>query len=52
MFGADQRDIDQIAEPPAPAALELLVKVTTKAGTDGWIYLDAAGNVKRVEYPS
>jgi hypothetical protein len=45
-------DVDHIAEPPAPAALELLVKVTTNAGADGWIYLDPAGKIKRVEFPS
>jgi len=28
-----------------------LVKVTTKSGTDGFIYLDGASNIKRVEYP-
>jgi hypothetical protein len=44
-------DIDYIAEP-APGAIELLVKVSTTAGTDGWIYLDGAGNIKRVENPS
>lgn len=45
-------DVDHIAEPPEPGALELLVKVSTKSGADGWIYLDPAGNIKRVEYPS
>ena len=45
-------DIDHIAEPPGPGALELLVKVTTTSGADGWIYLDGASNIKRVEYPS
>jgi hypothetical protein len=45
-------DIDHVAEPPGPGALELLVKVTTTAGADGWIYFDGAGNIKRVEYPS
>jgi len=44
-------DIDHVAEPPGPGALELLVKVTTKSGTDGFIYLDGASNIKRVEYP-
>jgi hypothetical protein len=32
--------------------LELLVKITTKSGADGFIYLDGASNIKRVEYPS
>ncbi len=45
-------DIDHIAEPPGPGGLELLVKVTTTSGANGWIYLDGAGNIKRVEYPS
>ena len=45
-------DVDHIAEPPGPGALELLVKVSTTAGTDGWLYLDPASNIKRVEYPS
>jgi uncharacterized protein DUF1707 len=44
-------DIDHIADPNGPGALELLVKVTTKSGADGFIYLDGAGNIKRVEYP-
>jgi hypothetical protein len=44
-------DIDHIADPP-PGTLELLVKVSTTAGTDGWIYLDGASNIKRVENPS
>ncbi|WP_123027522.1 DUF1707 SHOCT-like domain-containing protein [Mycolicibacterium stellerae] len=44
-------DIDHVAEPPGPGALELLVKVTTKSGTDGFIYLDGASNIKRVEFP-
>jgi hypothetical protein len=44
-------DIDHIAEPDGPGALELLVKVTTTSGTNGFIYLDGAGNIKRVEYP-
>jgi hypothetical protein len=45
-------DIDHIADPNGPGALELLVKITTKSGTDGFIYLDGASNIKRVEYPS
>ena len=44
-------DIDHIAEPPGPGALELLVKVTTTSGANGFIYLDGASNIKRVEYP-
>jgi Domain of unknown function (DUF1707) len=45
-------DIDHIADDPAgPGALELLVKVTTTSGADGFIYLDGASNIKRVEYP-
>ncbi|RDH75631.1 DUF1707 domain-containing protein [Mycolicibacterium moriokaense] len=45
-------DVDQIADPGGQAALELLVKVTTHSGADGFVYLDSASNVKRVEYPS
>ncbi len=45
-------DVDYIADPAGPGALELLVKVTTNSGTNGWIYLDGAGNIKRVEKPS
>lgn len=44
-------DVDHIAEPPGPGALELLVKVESTRG-DGYIYLDSAGNTKRVEQPS
>jgi hypothetical protein len=44
-------DIDHIADPSGPGALELLVKITTKSDTNGFIYLDAASNIKRVEYP-
>jgi len=45
-------DIDHIAEPGTPGALETLIRVTTKSGLDGFIYLDPAGVVKRVENPS
>ena len=45
-------DIDHIADPAGPGALELLVQVAKKSGDDGYIYLDSAGNTKRVEYPS
>ena len=45
-------DIDHIADPNGPGALELLVKITTKSDTNGFIYLDAASNIKRVEYLS
>ena len=44
-------DIDHVADPAGPGALELLVKVTTTSGADGFIYLDGASNIKRVEYP-
>lgn len=44
-------DIDHISDPAGPGALELLVKVTTTSGANGFIYLDGASNVKRVEYP-
>lgn len=29
----------------------MLVKVTTTSGMNGFIYLDGASNIKRVEYP-
>jgi hypothetical protein len=45
-------DIDHIADPAGPGTLELLVKVTTTSGANGFIYLDGASNIKRVEYPS
>lgn len=44
-------DIDLVADPGGPGGLELLIKVTTTAGPNGWIYLDGASNIKRVEYP-
>jgi hypothetical protein len=44
-------DVDHMADPP-PGALELLVKVAKKSGGDGYLYLDNAGNTKRVEYPN
>jgi hypothetical protein len=44
-------DVDHMADPP-PGALELLVKVSKKSGGDGYLYLDSAGNTKRVEYPN
>jgi hypothetical protein len=44
-------DIDELAtEPGAASDLELLIKVSGSPGY-GYIYLDAAGNTKRVEYP-
>jgi hypothetical protein len=45
-------DIDNMAGPADPPALELLVKVEKKSGGDGFIYLDAAGKTTHVEYPS
>jgi hypothetical protein len=44
-------DIDHISDTAGLGALELLVKVTTTSGANGFIYLDGASNVKRVEYP-
>ncbi len=44
-------DIDHTQDPTGPGALELLVKVSDSSGGDGYIYLDSAGNTKRVEYP-
>jgi hypothetical protein len=43
-------DIDHMQDP-APGALDLLVKVSSESGGDGYIYLDSAGSTKRVEYP-
>jgi hypothetical protein len=46
-------DIDHIADPNGgPGVLELLVKVTTKSGAAGYIYLDPASTIKRIEPPS
>jgi hypothetical protein len=45
-------DIDHIAEPGGPGALETLIRVATKSGMNGYLYLDPAGAVKRVESPS
>jgi hypothetical protein len=45
-------DIDNVADPPGPGAIELLVKISTNSGKDGFIYLDGASNIKRVEAPS
>jgi hypothetical protein len=45
-------DIDHIQDPAGPGALDLLVKVDSTSGGSGYIYLDSAGNTKRVEYPS
>lgn len=45
-------DIDHIAEPDGPGALETLIRVTTKSGMNGFVYLDPAGAIKRVENPS
>ncbi|MDX1873319.1 DUF1707 domain-containing protein [Mycolicibacterium sp. 120266] len=39
-------DVDYIAEQ---GGLELLVKITTKSGSTGYLYLDPAATVKRVE---
>jgi hypothetical protein len=46
-------DIDELAQQPTtPSGLELLIKVTGRSTGDGYIYLDSAGNTKRVELPS
>lgn len=42
-------DVDYIAEQ---GGLELLVKITTTAGSTGYLYLDPAATLKRVENPS
>lgn len=45
-------DIDEMATAPdAPSELELLIKVTDRTRGSGFIYLDGAGNTKRVSYP-
>lgn len=46
-------DVDHVAGPGGgPGALELLVRVSTDSGTNGYVYLDPAGTVLRVEMPS
>lgn len=45
-------DVDHVAEAGEPGALETLIRVTTKSGMNGYVYLDPAGAVKRVENPS
>ncbi|MHA3024828.1 DUF1707 SHOCT-like domain-containing protein [Mycobacterium sp. BMJ-28] len=42
-------DIDHVA---AAGGLELRVRVITKSGANGYLYLDPSANVKRVENPS
>lgn len=42
-------DIDHVA---AEGGLELLVKITTKSGSSGYLYLDPSAKVKRIENPS
>lgn len=46
-------DVDHVrTDDGGPGALELLIRVSTDAGTNGYIYLDPAGRVLRVENPS
>ena len=45
-------DVDHIAGPPGPGGLEILLRVSTRSGTDGYIHLDPAGQILRVEQPS
>lgn len=46
-------DVDHIGGPGGgPGALEILIRVSTTAGTNGYVYLDPAGTVLRVENPS
>ena len=45
-------DIDHIGDPGGPGALETLIRITTKSGTNGFVYLDPAGAITRVENPS
>jgi hypothetical protein len=44
-------DIDDVAGSTAPAPLELMVKVSSTSGGSGFVYLDRAGAVTRVEHP-
>ncbi len=45
-------DVDHIADPPGPGGLEILLRVSTTSGADGYIHLDPAGQILRVEQPS
>ncbi|QVI28481.1 DUF1707 domain-containing protein [Mycolicibacterium neoaurum] len=46
-------DVDHVSGPDGgPGGLELLVRVSTDGGTNGYIYLDPAGTVLRIEKPS
>ena len=45
-------DVDHIAGPPGPGGLEILLRVSTRSGTDGYVHLDPAGRILRVEQPS
>lgn len=44
-------DIDHVQGPADTGNLELMVKVSSTSGADGFVYLDSAGAVKRVEQP-
>ena len=44
-------DVDHVARPPGVGGLEILLRVSTKSGTNGYIHLDPAGQVVRVEQP-
>lgn len=45
-------DIDHVQDPAGPGGLELLVKVSSTSGGDGFVYLDSAGHIKSVEQPA
>lgn len=45
-------DIDHIADAGGPGTLETLIRITTKAGMNGFVYLNPAGAITRVENPS
>ena len=45
-------DIDHLRDPAGPGALELMIKVSSTSGDSGFVYLDGAGTVKRVEQPT
>lgn len=42
-------DIDWLHDPAGPGALELMIKVSSTSGADGFVFLDSAGVIKTVE---
>jgi hypothetical protein len=45
-------DIDWLHDPAGPGALELMIKVSSTSGADGFVFLDSAGAIKTVERAS